>query len=83
MSTVSGLVVPDGADAIAVYTSDGRKQRLARADVDDIRESRVSVMPENLLNVLTLQDVADLFAFLRNETRVAQGGSSSGPIFGR
>jgi putative heme-binding domain-containing protein len=81
--TYNGLVVPDGADAIAVVTSDGRKLRIAKTDVEDIRESRVSVMPENLLNILTLQDVADLFAFLRNETRLAQGGSSSGPNFGR
>jgi putative heme-binding domain-containing protein len=79
--TINGLTVPDGADAIAVFTSDGRKQRIAKADIEEIRESRVSVMPENLLNVLTLQDVADLFAFLRNETRVARG--STGPSLGR
>jgi putative heme-binding domain-containing protein len=70
--TYNGMVVPDGAVGIVVLTSDGRKHRLAQDDIGSIEESRVSVMPENLLNPLSLAEVADLFAYLRSQTRVAE-----------
>ncbi len=67
-----GLVAPDGDDALVVLLQDGTKQRLSKEDVDEISPSRVSAMPEGLLNGLTLEEVADLFAFLRSESRLAR-----------
>jgi putative heme-binding domain-containing protein len=69
--TYDGMVIPDGADGLILLASDGRKIRLAKKDIDSVGDSQVSVMPDNLLNGLTLEEVADLFAYLRSETRVA------------
>jgi hypothetical protein len=37
---------------------------LAAAEIEEIEPSKQSAMPEGLLNSLTLEQVADLFAFL-------------------
>jgi len=70
--TYNGLAVADGADTIVVLTSDGRQHRIPKSSVDAIEPSNISVMPDSLLNILTLEEVADLFAYLRNEPRVAE-----------
>jgi hypothetical protein len=47
-----------------VLTSTGQKVEIARDEIDDIQPSDVSAMPNGLLNPLTLEQVADLFAYL-------------------
>ena len=39
-------------------------RRVARGDIEQQLASLVSVMPENLLDMLTKEEIADLFAFL-------------------
>jgi len=36
-----------------------------RANLESLRSTRLSLMPEGLERMLTRQDVADLFAYLR------------------
>lgn len=64
--TFTGLVTPRGDAGVTVLLSDGEKVDLAHADIDDLRVSRQSVMPTGLLNKLSLNEVADLFAYLEN-----------------
>ncbi|MCI0492645.1 MAG: HEAT repeat domain-containing protein, partial [Planctomycetes bacterium] len=56
---------PDGG--MVVLQSDGRKVELTADDIEEVAPSKTSVMPEGLLNPLTLEQVADLFAFLMNQ----------------
>jgi putative heme-binding domain-containing protein len=74
--TYNGLAVADGADTIVVLTSDGRQHRIPKSSVEAIEPSNISVMPDSLLNILTLEEVADLFAYLRSEPRVAEQSSA-------
>ncbi len=60
----AGLVVPRGQAGVTVLLSDGEKVELAHEAIDDIRMSPLSSMPTGLLNRLSLEEVADLFAFL-------------------
>jgi putative heme-binding domain-containing protein len=53
---------PDGS--MTVLQSDMKKIEIAAEDIEDVRTSKASAMPEGLLNKLTLEQVADLFAFL-------------------
>lgn len=62
--TYTGILGDAGADAIVVLQSNGTKTTIKKDDVEEIRPSRKSVMPEGLLNDLSLEDIADLFAHL-------------------
>jgi putative heme-binding domain-containing protein len=63
---LSGLAAVQG-DVVTVLQSDGNKVTLKKADVEQQIASLVSVMPEKLLDTLTKQEIADLFAFLESE----------------
>ncbi|MDO8349338.1 MAG: c-type cytochrome [Planctomycetota bacterium] len=53
------------------------EQGVARNLIDEIKPSIVSPMPEGLLQVLTLDDILDMLAFLES------GGNSNAPAFRR
>jgi hypothetical protein len=61
-----GLLAPQ-TDGIAVITSDATKVMLKRDEIEERHVSLVSIMPEKLLDPLTKQEIADLFAFLQSE----------------
>ena len=61
---ITGLVVDEKNSPYVVMTSDGQFVKVERDEVEDIRESKLSHMPEGLLNEMTLSQVADLFAYM-------------------
>src|SRR5262249_59452923 len=63
---ITGLAAPHG-DVITVLQSDGNKVTLKKDEIDTQVTSLVSVMPERLLDTLTKEEIADLFAFLESE----------------
>lgn len=63
---VVGLAAPRGADATVVLLTDGTETVIPNADIRERGVSNVSVMPEGLLDGLTLREIADLFAFLES-----------------
>jgi putative heme-binding domain-containing protein len=75
--TYTGIAVrkPDGG--MTVLQSDGQKIELAAGDIEDVQTSKLSAMPEGLVNRLSLEQIADLFAFLMNapEPNVASRGA--------
>jgi len=69
--TFVGLVAPRGSEGITVLVSDGQQIELAHEEIEQILPSQVSSMPAGLLNSLTLEQVADLFAFLAQADRAS------------
>jgi putative heme-binding domain-containing protein len=68
----AGLVA-EHAGGVTVLTSTGQKVEIRKDDIEDMQPSSVSAMPAGLLNPLTLEQVADLFAYLTDgATNVAQ-----------
>ena len=59
----TGLVGPAGEDII-VLQSTGEKVTVAKGNIDEIVPSKKSAMPEGLFNALSLQEIADLFAYM-------------------
>ena len=49
--------------------SDGSKVTIKKDDIDQQFASLVSVMPERLLDVLTKNEIADLFAYMESEPK--------------
>ncbi len=75
----TGIVAqrPDGS--VTVLQSDGGKVTLAADEVEEIEPSKTSTMPEGLLNPLTLEQVADLFAFLMEGNNATMAGRVTVP----
>jgi len=63
--TFTGILGPAGGDSVVVLQSSGEKITLKKDAIDEIAPSSKSAMPEKLFDNLSLDDIADLFAFLR------------------
>jgi putative heme-binding domain-containing protein len=59
----TGVVVTNG-NIVTILQSNGDKQEVAKDDVEETHASRTSIMPENLMDDLKLEDIANLFAYL-------------------
>ncbi|MGP0066045.1 MAG: PVC-type heme-binding CxxCH protein [Isosphaeraceae bacterium] len=62
-----GLIVEQSPEAIVLRDAKGQRTRIARADVEELKDSDVSLMPESLYKEFTSQELRDLFGFLQNE----------------
>jgi putative membrane-bound dehydrogenase-like protein len=61
----NGLVHKDTPEEIVLITGADKQERIARADIDEIHPSQVSLMPQGLDKQLTRKELADLIAFLQ------------------
>ena len=62
----TGLLASDN-DRVSVFQADGSKLIVKASDIERKVTSLVSVMPERLLDTLTKEEIADLFAYLESE----------------
>jgi putative membrane-bound dehydrogenase-like protein len=62
--TVAGMIASETPTQITVQLGPNQQQRVNPADVASRKETRVSLMPEGLLDNLSLQQVADLLEYL-------------------
>ena len=73
-----GMVVRDGPDSIVVLDETGATTRLNMDDIDAVKETEMSAMPDGLLDGLSMDEIASLFSFMTNqpESRSAQNSGS-------
>ncbi len=69
---LNGIVVEQSGPTLTVQTPTERLT-LNRADVEEVRKSNLSLMPEGLLDVLPEQEIRDLFAYLMSPQQVSLG----------
>ncbi len=62
----NGLIQQETPEELVLVTGPNQQVRIPRESVELIRPSRVSVMPQGLDKVLSLQELADLLAFLES-----------------
>ena len=62
--TITGMVSPVGDGSLVVLQANGEKLTLTKDEIEETKRAKHSAMPEGLLNALTLEEVADLFAYL-------------------
>ena len=62
---ITGLVVPGAAGEVVIMQPNGEKVVLTPADIEQEKPSKLSSMPNGLLDLLSLEEIADLFAFLQ------------------
>lgn len=63
---LTGLLAGSTAETITLLDAKNKRTILNRADVEELRESTVSLMPEKLLDELTDQQIRDLIAYLQS-----------------
>lgn len=64
--TFTGIIGPQGEDTLVVLQPNTEKATVKKDDVEEIVPTKVSAMPDGLLNELTLKQIADLFAYMSN-----------------
>jgi len=64
---LAGIVAPGPEGEQVVLKSDGEKVAVPEEDIDEVHPSNVSAMPVGLLDALSLDQIADLFAFLNSK----------------
>jgi putative heme-binding domain-containing protein len=69
--SLSGMVAEQG-DRVVVLTSAGERIEIGKDEIDEMKPSKFSSMPEGLLNDLTAEQIADLFAYLTQPPAVAK-----------
>jgi len=62
--TYTGIVGAGAPGEKVILQSDGKKITIDEDDIEEIVASSKSVMPDNLLNELTLEQISDLFSYL-------------------
>ena len=63
--TFTGLLVSESPTSVTLRKEKGASESILRKDIDVIKASEVSLMPSNLHEKTSPQDVADLIGFLR------------------
>lgn len=61
---LSGMIVSETATGVAIRTADHQTQTLPRSDIETLKSSPVSFMPEGLERRIDLQAMADLLSYL-------------------
>ena len=62
----SGLLSAESADSLTFIQAEGKTQTFLRKDIDELKASSLSLMPDDFTKTLTPQDVADILAWLRS-----------------
>jgi putative heme-binding domain-containing protein len=64
---MTGLLAESTAETITLLDAQNKRATLNRADLDELQESPVSLMPEKLLDELNDQQLRDLFAYIQSD----------------
>jgi putative heme-binding domain-containing protein len=64
--SVSGALARETEEWIVLRQASGAEVSVRRAEVESLQPSKLSLMPEGLLQALTRQEAADLLAFLQD-----------------
>jgi len=70
--TVWGIVAEQNDGSVTVLQSDATKVRIPKDEIDVVTPIKKSTMPDGLLNTLTLEEIADLFAYLNRSPTAPQ-----------
>ena len=61
---MTGLIVEKTDDAIVIQTAERKTIRIPRKEIDVLRKSSKSLMPDQILSDLTAQEAADLLEYI-------------------
>ena len=63
--TFTGLLASESPTSLILKQPEGKQQVILRNEIDELRASPISMMPEDLVKILQPRDLADVIAWLR------------------
>jgi putative membrane-bound dehydrogenase-like protein len=63
---ITGILAAESASSITLRRAEGQTDLILRQDIDELRSTGASLMPEGLEKTITIEQMADLIAFLKN-----------------
>jgi putative membrane-bound dehydrogenase-like protein len=79
--TLSGVIRGETANSLTLVAGGGKAETIARSEIADIRASTLSLMPEGLEQGISLEEMADLIAYLRSgAARKVVDGNDPKPV---
>ncbi|MEI7701733.1 MAG: PVC-type heme-binding CxxCH protein [Planctomycetia bacterium] len=63
---LNGLLLAETADSVTLRQPEGREQSLPRADIEELRATSKSLMPEGIERDVSVEQMADILAFLKS-----------------
>ncbi|MDC0936696.1 HEAT repeat domain-containing protein [Pirellulales bacterium] len=78
--TRSGILTGETANSIMLREQEGKEHNILRVNLEQLLNTRKSLMPEGLEKDLSLQDVADLLEYLANRRPKAKGFEGNQPV---
>jgi putative membrane-bound dehydrogenase-like protein len=64
--TLTGIIVAETASSVTLRRAEGQSDVVLRQDIEEIVSTGVSLMPEGLEKMVSIDDMADLIGFLKN-----------------
>ena len=64
---LAGVIAEQDAASVTLVDAKGQRHQITRTDIDEMKESTASLMPEKLLEPLSPQELRDLFAYLQGQ----------------
>jgi putative heme-binding domain-containing protein len=61
---VTGLVAEESDQRVVLKVQGGKREAISRSDIEEMKTSDLSLMPEDVEKTLNAQEIADLFAFI-------------------
>jgi len=61
---LTGLLAEQDAASVTILDAQNKRTKIARDDIEELREAEISLMPEKILEGLTPQELRDLFSYL-------------------
>jgi len=65
--TFTGMIIDETATSLTLARTDGKKDTILRVDIEELRSTNKSFMPEGLEQDLSPQDLADLFQYVQGK----------------
>ncbi len=69
--TITGLIADQDPNVVMIRGADGQNISIPREEIEDLRASRTSLMPDGQLKAMSDQQIRDLFAYLRSTQPLA------------
>lgn len=62
---IAGVISEEGPNSVTILDATGNEQVISRSEIDAMKAAELSAMPEGLHTQLTINEMADLLAFLK------------------
>jgi putative heme-binding domain-containing protein len=72
---VSGVIAGETSTAVTIRTAENKTQTVLRVDIDELRNTGKSLMPEGFEKTIDPRAMADLLEYLEQTAAGAEGGS--------